>query len=69
MSEPQTRCPNCGGAFRAQPAVRQRAGSRTVVLRWLLCTRCGHVALSDWRFLDSNIQIAHEQHHEPRRAT
>lgn len=46
------RCPNCGNRLTPLREERQRAGRREIVLRWLLCARCRHVALDDWRFAD-----------------
>lgn len=45
-------CPNCGRKMGILREQHQRAGSRGIWLRWLICSYCHHVALDDWSFAD-----------------
>lgn len=45
-------CPNCGHHLEAYRTERQSAGRRDVVLQWMICRYCRHVALKTWTFID-----------------
>ena len=48
-------CPNCGHHLVAYRTERQSAGHRDVVLQWMICTHCRHVALEKWSWNDAPI--------------
>ena len=31
---------------------RQEAGTKVVILEWLICDRCRHVVLGSWQFIE-----------------
>ena len=45
-------CPNCGHRLVMLREEQQEAGTRHIWLRWLICSRCRHVALENWSFID-----------------
>lgn len=49
----EMKCPNCGQHLVGHRNDRQTAGDRQVLLHWMICTSCRHVALRDWTFADS----------------
>jgi hypothetical protein len=55
------RCPNCeDGGLIILREEHQQAGERKVWLRWMICSRCHHVALDNWSFADVDTDAAHE---------
>jgi RNase P subunit RPR2 len=51
MSEME--CPNCGQQLAPYRTEQQRAGEHEVVLRWVICHGCRHVALQSWMFAEN----------------
>lgn len=48
------RCPNCkDGGLVILREEHQLAGERSLWLRWMICSRCHHVALDGWSFVDT----------------
>lgn len=46
-------CPNCGHQLVPYRRQRQPAGVREVILEWMICRDCRHVALSRWDFAEA----------------
>lgn len=44
----KTNCPNCGETLESFRTDRQAAGEREVILYWMICPACRHVALDHW---------------------
>lgn len=46
----EMQCPNCGHGLKGHKTERQSAGDRDVILQWVMCENCSHVALRNWTF-------------------
>lgn len=51
----ELQCPNCGQRMVPFRLDRQRAGRRTVELRWSICEGCRHVGLTNWQYEDTPV--------------
>jgi hypothetical protein len=55
MDTPRGLCPNCDHYLSDYRRERQSTAQREIVLYWLICTKCRHVALHDWSFVDEAV--------------
>jgi hypothetical protein len=50
-------CPNCGDRLVDYRTDRQSAGTRDVLLSWIICVGCRHVGLKQWSFADTRVPL------------
>ncbi|HEX6507695.1 MAG TPA: hypothetical protein VF221_08705 [Chloroflexota bacterium] len=58
-------CPNCGNELATHRRDTQNAGRRVVLLHWVICASCRHVALEGWTFVEPAAASSSSERSDP----